>query len=60
MTFSFKRLITILAIALPAAVLVTTPVLAASHGRTKSHHLSVHKANAHKTHSKKTMEPAAS
>jgi hypothetical protein len=57
---SFKRLIAALAIILPAAALVTSPVMAASQTKTKPHHTSsVHKASGHKTHSKKTAAPAA-
>jgi hypothetical protein len=51
---SFKRLIAALAVILPAAALVTSPVMAASHTKTtKTHHTSVHKASAHKTTHKK-------
>jgi hypothetical protein len=58
---SFKRLIAALAIILPAAALVTSPVMAASQTKTKSHHVSVHKASSHKAaHSKKTTAPTAS
>ncbi len=55
MNTSFKRLIAALAIILPAAALVTSPVMAASHAKTaKTHHTAVHKAAAHKTsHPKK-------
>jgi hypothetical protein len=58
---SFKRLIAALAIVLPAAALVASPVMAASHAKTaKSHHTtSVHKA-AHKTHAKKASTTTAS
>jgi hypothetical protein len=55
---SFKRLIAALAFVLPAAALVVSPVMAASHAKT--HHSSVHKASAHKSHSKKTTAPTAS
>jgi len=55
---SFKRLIAALAIILPAAALVTSPVMAASHAKAK-HHTSVHKASAHK-HAKKTTATTAS
>jgi hypothetical protein len=58
---SFKRLIAALAFVLPAAALVASPVMAASHTKTKPHHASVHKASVHKTHApKKTASPAAS
>jgi hypothetical protein len=59
---SFKRLIAALAFIVPAAALVTSPVMAASHTKTaKTHHASVHKASAHKmTHAKKTTAPSAS
>ena len=60
MTLSFKRLILMLALVLPAAAVAASPVLAASHARTRFHHLSIHKANAHRTHSKRTMTPTAS
>jgi flagellar biosynthesis protein FliP len=56
---SFKRLIVALAFVLPAAALVTSPVMAASHTKAK-HHVSVHKASTHKTHSKKSTAPTAS
>jgi hypothetical protein len=57
---SFKRLIVALAFVVPAAALVTSPVMAASHTRAK-HHASVHKASAHKTHhAKKTTTSTAS
>jgi hypothetical protein len=49
---SCKRLIAALAFILPAAALVSSPVLAASQTKAKSHHLSVHKASAHKSHKK--------
>jgi hypothetical protein len=58
-TTFFKRLIGTLAIVLPAAALVTSPVMAATHAKTK-HHVSIHKASAHKSHSKKTTAPTAS
>lgn len=57
---SFKRLIAALAFVLPAAALVSSPVMAASHTKTKTHHLSIHKASAHKSHAKKTIAPTAS
>ena len=55
MITSFKRLIAALAVILPVAALVTSPVMAASHNKTtKAHHAAVHKASAHKTfHAKK-------
>jgi hypothetical protein len=58
---SFKRLIVALAFVVPVAALVTSPVMAASHTKTsKPHHVSVHKASAHKTtHAKKLTAPAA-
>jgi len=51
---SCKRLIAALAFILPSAALVSSPVLAASHTKAKSHHTSVHKASAHKSHRKST------
>jgi hypothetical protein len=58
---SFKRLIAALAVILPAAALVTSPVMAASLTKTKPHHVSVHKASVTKTtHTKKTTTPTAS
>ncbi len=63
MNTSFKRLIAALAIILPAAALVTSPVMAASQTKpAKPHHVSsVHKTSAHKTtHAKKTTPPTAS
>jgi hypothetical protein len=57
---SFKRLIAALAFVLPAAALVTSPVMAASQTTTK-HHASVHKTSAHKTtHAKKPTSSTAS
>jgi hypothetical protein len=56
---SFKRLIAALAIVLPAVALATSPVMAASHTKTK-HHVSIHKVSAHKSHSKKIAAPTAS
>ena len=44
---SFKRLIAALALILPAAALITSPVMAAGHGK-KSHHMPVHKSRSHK------------
>ncbi len=57
MITSFKRLIAALAIVLPAAALVTSPVMAASHHKT--HHTAVHKVSTHKTSHKKMATPAA-
>jgi hypothetical protein len=57
---SFKRLIAALAVILPAAALVTSPVMAASQTKTKPHHVLIHKASIHKTHAKKTTAPTAS
>jgi hypothetical protein len=58
---SFKRLIAALAFILPAAALVTSPVLAASQTKTKSHHSSAHKSSGHGTaHNKKTTSPTSS
>lgn len=59
---SFKRLIAALAFILPAAALVTSPVMAASQTKpTKTHHSAVHKASTHKTtHAKKTTGSTAS
>lgn len=55
---SCKRLIVALAFMLPAAALVSSPVLAASHTGSKSHHSSVHKTSGHKSH-KKTSSSAS-
>ncbi len=60
MTPSFKRLIAALVVVLPAAALISSPVLAASQGKSKLHHVSVHKASTHKVHSKKVTTPTAS
>jgi hypothetical protein len=49
---SCKRLIVALALVLPAAALVSSPVLAANQTNPKSHHNSVHKASGHKSHKK--------
>jgi hypothetical protein len=57
---SFKRLIAALAFVLPAAALVASPVMAASHTKTKPHHTSIHKASMHKSHAKKITSPTAS
>jgi hypothetical protein len=58
---SFKRLIAALAFILPAAALVTSPVMAASQTKTKPHHVLVHKTSVAKsTHAKKTIAPTAS
>ena len=59
MITSFKRLIAALVFVLPAAALVTSPVMAANHHKTK-HHTSVHKASMHKTHAKKSTTTATS
>jgi hypothetical protein len=62
-TSSFKRLIAALAFIVPAAALVTSPVMAASQTKTtKTHHVApIHKTVAHKTiHTKKTVTPTAS
>jgi hypothetical protein len=56
---SFKRLIAALAFVLPAAALVASPVMAATHHKTRQH-VPVHKASAHKTHGKKMTAPTAS
>lgn len=55
MITSFKRLIAAMAFVLPAAALVTSPVMAASQTKSKPHHVvSVHKVSSHKTtHAKK-------
>ena len=54
---SFKRLIAALAVILPVAGLVASPVMAATHTKAaKTHH--IHKASAHK--SKKATAPTAS
>ena len=56
---TFKRLIVALAFILPAAAMVSSPVMAASRTKPKSHHVvahntSVHKASMHKaTHVKR-------
>ena len=52
MIISFKRLIAALAFVLPAAALVVSPVMAATHTHAKTHH-SIHKASSHKMHSRK-------
>jgi hypothetical protein len=57
---SFKRLIAALAIILPAAALVTSPVMAATPTKAKTHHVSIHKTSMHKTHAKKVAAPTAS
>lgn len=54
---SFKRLIVALALVVPAAALVTSPVMAASHHKAR-HHSSAHKAGAHK-HAKKMTSSTA-
>ena len=62
MNTSFKRLIAALAFILPAAALVTSPVMAASQTKTsKTHHAApIHKTVAHKTtHAKKVATPAS-
>ena len=58
-TTTFKRLIAALAIILPAAALVASPVMAASQTKAK-HHVSIHKASAHRSHSKKITAPTVS
>jgi hypothetical protein len=50
---SFKRLIAALAFVLPAAALVVSPVMAATHAKAKTHHTSIHKVSMHKSHAKK-------
>jgi hypothetical protein len=57
-TTSIKRLIVALAIVVPAAALVSSPVFAATQAKAK-HHVSVHKASTHKAH-KKVTAPTAS
>ncbi len=57
MTTSFKRLIVALAMIVPVAALVSSPVLAQTHAKAK-HTTSIHKIS-HKTH-KKTTAPTAS
>ena len=62
---SIKRLTAALAIVLPAAALVVSPVMAAdapADTTAKPHHSSVHKTSSHKSHSKKTTTttPSAS
>jgi hypothetical protein len=53
MNATCTRLIAAVALILPAAALVSSPVLAATSAK-KVHHLSVHKASAHKSHKKTT------
>ena len=60
MNTSFKRLIAALAFVLPAAALVASPVMAASHTKSKPHHTSIHKTSMHKSHGKKITAPTAS
>ena len=65
MNTSFKRLIAALAIVVPAAALVTSPVMAASTTKTvkTTHHVApIHKTVAHKTThtTKKVTTPTAS
>jgi hypothetical protein len=57
---SFKRLIAALAVILPAAALIASPVMAASQTKAKPH-VSIHKASVHKTptHSKKSTSTAS-
>jgi hypothetical protein len=55
---SCKRLIAALAFLLPAAALVSSPVLAATQNKAKTHHSSVHKTSAHKSHKKTTASPS--
>ena len=58
---SLKRLIVALAFVVPAAALVTSPVMAASHHHRAKHHASAHKVSAHKTrHARKNTTPTAS
>lgn len=59
MITSFKRLIVALAFVVPAAALVSSPVMAASQTKAKHHHVSAHKVSTHKTHAKKASAPAA-
>lgn len=62
MSKSFKRLIAALVIVLPAAALVSSPVLAQTHAKAK-HTASVHTASVHKVSHKahkKTASPTAS
>ena len=54
-----KRLMLALAFVMPAAALVTSPVMAASKSRSH-HHASVHKISAHRSHSKKIATPSVS
>ena len=58
----FKRLIATLAFILPVIALAVSPAMAATKGKTKTHHVaSIHKTAAHKTtHAKKVVKPAAS
>ena len=57
MITSFKRLIAALAVILPVAALVTSPVMAASHTRTTktAHHTTMHKASIHKASAHKSI-----
>jgi hypothetical protein len=55
----FKRLIAALAIVLPAAALVSSPVFAATTTKARHHHVSIHKASVHKSH-KRFSAPTAS
>jgi hypothetical protein len=58
---SFKRLIAALAVIVLAAALVTSPAMAVSPPKAKTHHVSGHKTVAHKiTHSKKTTASTTS
>jgi hypothetical protein len=55
MTLNLTRLIAAVALIVPAAALVSSPVLAATSTKSK-HHVSVHKASSHKTaHHKKAV-----
>lgn len=56
---SFKRLIAALAVILPTAALVASPVMAASQTKTKPHHVSIHKASTHRTTHAKKMTTAS-
>ncbi len=61
MNTSCKRLVAALALILPAAALVSTPVLASStSGTGKTHHASNHKSGGHKSasHKKTTSTPS--
>jgi hypothetical protein len=57
---SFKRLIAALVFVMPVVALVASPVMAATHTRTRHHHSAIHHASLHKSHSKRITSPTAS